>query len=136
MWNFSRYMSRKRAFSFFRGTLETMRAGTGVGTWASRTALKICCKLSSEYLRTLVATGEALARSFTPEGLAGWLDNLSPDLGGRKKLRRAIERATKGVAEGRSRQGRPRLWTKVILELIPFRILFQTGWLTRWVWRN
>ena len=87
------------------------------------------CKSSSEYLGILVAAARALARGFAPKSLASWSNNLSPDLEGGEELRGAI----KGATEGRSRQGRPWPRTKVILELISSKTLFQMGWLTNWV---
>ena len=45
--------------------------GSGSGTRASRTALKIRYKSSSEYLRILIAAGGELARGFPPKGQAG-----------------------------------------------------------------
>ena len=129
MWDFPQYTSGERAFSFFRGTLETTGAGTGVeagagtragagtGARAFKTALRICCKSSLEYLGILVSAEGELARSFAPEGLAGWLNNLSPDSGGGKELRRAMKEATEGATEKHSCRERPRRWTKVILAL-------------------
>ena len=93
------------------------RAGARTGARASRTALRILCKSSSEYLRTLLAAGGELARGFLPEGPAGWSDNLSPDSGGGEESGGAIEGATEGATEGRSRRGRPRPRTEVILAL-------------------
>ena len=120
--------------------METTGAGTGVGAGkgaqASRTVLKIRCNSSSAYLGTLVAAGEALAGGFAFEGQAGWSDNLSPDSGGREESGKATERAKKGVMKGRSQQRRPRPRIEVILKLIPYKTLFQIGWLTRWVWTN
>ena len=70
-------------------------AGTEAGVQASKTALRICCKISLEYLGTLVAVARASAiGSFVFEGPADWLNSLSPDLGGGEEL----ERATKGEA--------------------------------------
>ena len=58
-----------------------MGAGVETGAQASRTALKILYKSSSEYLGTLVVTTGISARGgYIPVGLAGWLDNSSPDL--------------------------------------------------------
>ena len=94
---------RKRAFNFSRGTLETTgaRAGAEAGAQTSRTALKIFCKPSSEYLGILVVMTEVLAmEGFVFEGLAGWSDNLSPDLGDGEESGRATERATKRMTEG------------------------------------
>ena len=154
MWDFSQYTSRERAFSFSRGALATMGAGVGVGagarigagiragagtkagagtrTLASRTALRILCKSFSEYLKTLVATKVLTTGGFGTEQPAGWSDNSSPKLGGEKESGRAIE----GATEGQSWRGCPRSQIEVILELISSKTLFQTGWLTRWVWRN
>ena len=159
MWDFPQYTSGKRAFSFSQSASAIMAAGSGAGTGvragmgpgtgagtgartgmgarASRTALKILCKSSSEYLGILIAATEASATGgFAPKGPAGWSDNLSPDLGGGEELKKAIEGATKGATEGRSWRGRPRPRTEVILELISSKTLFQTGWLICWVWRN
>ena len=122
-------MSGERAFSFFQGASEMIKAGAGAGTRAraSRTALKIRCKSFSEYLGTLVAVGEMLAtRGFIPKSLAGWSDNLASDLRGGEKLGRAIE----GVTEGRSWWGRLWPWIDVFLKLISSKTLFQTSWLT------
>ena len=48
---------------------------------------------------------------FVSKGPVGWLDNLLPNLGGKKESKGATERET----EGRSWWGRLRLWTEVIL---------------------
>ena len=140
MWDFPWYKSGERAFSFSQGASATMGAGAGaglgtgagagIGALVSRTALRILYKSSSEYLRTLVAAG-ALATGGFVEGPAGWSDNSSPDSGGGEES----GGATEGAAEERSRRGRPRPRTEVILELVS-KTLFQMGWLTRWVWRN
>ena len=98
-------------------------AGAGVGALASKTALQIRYKSSLEYLGILVAATGALARDFVPKSPAGWLNNLSPDSRGGEE--------SEGVAEGRSRRERPRPRIEVILELVPSKTLFQTGWLTR-----
>ena len=106
------------------------RAGIGAraetGPRASRTALKILCKSSSEYLGTIVSTGALATRGFAPKGSAGWLDNSSPDLGVRKES----GGATDGAAEECLRRGRKRPQTEVIFELIFSKTLFQTGWMT------
>ena len=116
MWDFPRYMFGERALSFSQGISETTGAGTGaeagarMGTeaWASRTALRIRCKSSSEYLRILVVAGGELARGFPPEGQAGWSNNLSPDSGGGEESEGAMEKATEGATERRSWRRRPR----------------------------
>ena len=61
-----------------------------------------------------MATGVTAIGGFILKGPTGWLNNLSPDLEGRKESGKAIE----GVIEGHFQ--RRRLWprTKVILELI------------------
>ena len=61
-----------------------VRVGAGVRTRvkASRTALRILSKSSSEYMGTLVAKIALAIEGFVPEGPAGWSDNLSPDSGG------------------------------------------------------
>ena len=88
------------------------------GVRASRTALKIFYKSSSEYLGTLVATTGALAAGgFVPEGPAGWSDNWSPDSGGGEESEGETERTTEGAIEGCFRWGRPRFWTEIILAL-------------------
>ena len=112
-------------------------AGTETGAQASRTALRILYKSFSEYLGTLVAaTGASAMGGFAPRGPAGWLNNSSPDSGGGEESGGVMEGATEGAIERRSRQGRPRPRTEVILELISSKTLFQTDWLTRWIWRN
>ena len=69
----------------------------GAGARASRTALKIRYKSSLHYLRTLIVVAKALATGgFVPKGLIGWLDNLSPNLEGRKESRGATEGAMEG----------------------------------------
>ena len=93
----------------------------GTGAQASRTALKILCKSSLEYLGTPVAVGALAMGGFVPEGLAGWSDNLSPD----SKDGEESGGATKGAAEERLWRKRPRPWTEVILELISSKTLFQ-----------
>ena len=98
-------MTRERAFSFSQDTSATMRAGAGTGTGAGvgigapafRTALRILCKSSSEYLRTLVAIRALVTRGFGPEGLAGWSDNSSPNSGGGEESEGATKGATKGA---------------------------------------
>ena len=104
--------------NFSWGTSEMTRAGAkaGAGAWASKTALKILCKSSLEYLGTLLAT----TGGFAPEGPASSLDNLSPDLGGGKESREATKRETEGAMEGRSQRRGLRPWIEVILELIFF----------------
>ena len=92
-------------------------AGTGAGTQASRTALKIRYKSFSEYLGIIVAAGGELARGFSSKGPTGWSDNSSPDLEGRKESGRATEGAMEGATEGRSRRGCLRFRTEVILGL-------------------
>ena len=68
---------------------------------------------------TLVVAIEVLAiGGFDYESLAGWSNNLSPDLGGKEESRRVTKGVTEGATEGRSRQKRARPWIKVILELI------------------
>ena len=86
MWDFPRYTSGKQAFSFSRGTSEMTRAGAGAQ--ASRTALRIHCKSSSEYLGTLVAA----AGDFSPGGLSGYSED--SDSEGREELGGATEGAT------------------------------------------
>ena len=82
-----------------------MEAAAEVGARASRTALKIRCKSSSEYLGILVAAVGALVMGgFVPKGPAGWLDNLSPNSGGGEELGGAME----GAAEERLQWGRLR----------------------------
>ena len=120
MWNFPRYTSRERAFSFLRDALATMGAKAGVGagaktgtrarmgaeagTRASRTVLKIRCKSFLEYLGILVAAAGALAtKGFVLESAAGWSNNSSLDLEGREESGKAME----GAAEKRLRQRRP-----------------------------
>ena len=63
------------------GAETRTEAGTGAGAetgirvqtgaQASKTALKILCKSSSEYLGILIAAGTLATRGFTPEGPAG-----------------------------------------------------------------
>ena len=132
-------MSGERAFSFSWCTLATMGAGArtgagagartgagagartgagaGIGARVSRTVLRILYKSSSEYLEILLAAKEEFARGFSPEGPAGWSDNLLPNLKGGEKSGGAIEGAMEGATEGRSRRGHPRPWTEVILGL-------------------
>ena len=151
MWDFPRYKSGERAFSFSRGASATMGAGArtgagagtgagaetgaraGTGALASRTALRILCKSSSEYLGTLVAAGALAMGGFTPKGPTGWSDNSSPDSGDGEESGGATEGATERVTEECLRQGHLRPWTEVILELISSKILLQTGWLIHWV---
>ena len=78
--------------SLFRSSSEAAGAGAGAGAEirACRTALRICCKLSLEWLGTLVAA----AGDFAPWGPAGYLEN--SDSGGRKELG--------GATEGRSQR--------------------------------
>ena len=155
MWDFPRYTSGERAFGFSQGASATMgagsgaiaraRAGMGAGTGAgmgtgaraSIPALRIFCKSSLEYLGKLVAAiGASTTGCFAPESPAGWSDNLSPDSRGREELEGVMEGAKEGAPEGRSRRGRLRPRIEAILKLISSKTLFQTGWLTHWVWRN
>ena len=101
--DFPQYTSGERGFnSFFRSSSEAAEAGAGAGAGAgaraSRTALRIYCKSSSEYLGTLVVA----AGDFGPGGPSGYSEISDP--GGGEEPRRAIE----GPTEGRSRQRRPR----------------------------
>ena len=116
------------------GTGAGARTGAGAGTGArtSRKSLRIFCKLSSEYLGTLVLAGALATGGFAPEVPASWSDNSLPDSGGGKES----GRATEGAAEECLRRRRPRPRTEVIFELISSKTLFQTDWLTRWIWRN
>ena len=107
MWDFSRYTSGQRAFSFSRGTSEMTgagtrartRAGAGTGARASRTALKIRCKSSSEYLGILVLAGD-----FGPESLLS-CSKISYS-GGREESRKASKGATEGATEEQRREQR------------------------------
>ena len=104
------------------GAVAEARAGAAAetGARASRTALKILCKSSSEYLGTLVAVTRVSAiGGFVPKGPTCWLNNLSPDSGGREK--------SGGATEGHSQQGHPRPWTEVILELISSKNTLPNG---------
>lgn len=90
-------MSRVRAFSLFQGILEIAGARTKArtGARAFRTILKIFCKLSLEYLKTLVlAIGAISTGSFVLKGPADYLDSLSPNSECGKESRRATEGAT------------------------------------------
>ena len=74
------------------------RAGVGAGARVSRTALRLLCKLFLEYLKIVVAViGASTRGGFVSKGPTSWLDNFSPDLGGGKESRRAMERAAEGV---------------------------------------
>ena len=86
-------------------------AGAGAGAQASRTALRIHCKSSSEYLGILVSAGD-----FGSRGPSGDLE--ISDLEGRKESEGATKKAIEGATEGRSRRGRLRPWTEIILELV------------------
>ena len=136
MWDFPRYTSGERAFNFSRDTSVTAGTGTGAGAGAgagaraSRTVLRIRCKSSSEYLGILVSAG-----GFGPGGPLGYSE--ISDLGDREESGRALEGATEGATEGaieeategttkgategamerRSRRGRPRPRTTIILAL-------------------
>ena len=86
------------------------------GARAFKTALKILCKSSLEYLGILVAViGVSAIGGFILESPADYLDNLSPNSGGGKKSGRATEGATEGASERRSQRGRLRSWNEVIL---------------------
>ena len=108
-------MSGEQAFSFFLGTSEATRAEAGA--WASRTALKIRCKLSSEYLETLIAT----AGDFGPRGILGYSED--SDLGDGEEP----EGTTEGAKGKRSRQKRLRPRTEIFLKMIFSKTLFQTS---------
>ena len=82
------------------------RTGAGVGARVSRTTLRIRCKSSLKYLRTLVAA----AGDFGPKSLASYLEN--SDFGGEKKSRGATGR--------HFRRGQLRSRTEVILALMFF----------------
>ena len=106
-------MSGERAFSFSR-TLEMTGAGVGAetGARAFKTALKILCKSSLEYLGILVS-------DFGPGGPSG-CSKISDSGGGEESggvTEGATEGATEGVMEGRFRRGRLRPRTEIILEL-------------------
>ena len=113
MWNFSQYTFREQAFSLLWSALEITRAGTRVGAearvWVSKTVLRICCKLSLEYLRILIAAAEIIKmRSFTLEGPAGYLKNF--DLRDREESGRATKK--------RSQQRQLQLCNEIILALL------------------
>ena len=132
-------MSGERAFSFSRGVSATMGAGAGVGagagtgarartgagagTWASRTVLRIRCKLSSEYLGIPSVAAGALATGGFVEGPARFSENLLPDSGDGEES----GGVTKGVAEERSQRGRLQTRIKVILELISSKNTLPNG---------
>ena len=75
-------------------------AGAGTGALGSRTALKILCKSSSEYLRILVAAEAVATGDFGPEDPADWSHNSLPDSGGREESEGAMEGVTEGATEG------------------------------------
>ena len=77
-----------------------------MGARASKTALRILCKSSSEYLGTLVAMEDF--GSGVPSGCL----EISDSGGGEES-----GGATEGATKGRSRRGRPRPWTEIILKL-------------------
>ena len=82
MWDFPQFTFGERAFSSLSwGFLEAAKAGAGAraGAQASKTTLKIRCKLSSEYLGILVAA----AGNFDFGGLLGYLEN--SDLGDKEE---------------------------------------------------
>lgn len=61
-----------------------------MGVWAFKTVLKICCRFSSIYLRTIKVMIVIIAtESFSPRDLMGWLDN--SDLRDGCKSEKAIE---------------------------------------------
>ena len=63
-----------------------------VGTWTSRTVLKIRCKFFSLYLMIARAVAGTLRmENFTSWNLAGWSNNLSSDLGDGEKLKRVTK---------------------------------------------
>ena len=77
MWDFLQYIFSERAFSLFWGVLEITEvgarveagvearaeAGVEVRVQISRTALKVCCKSSLEYLRTSVALTDKVSKN-------------------------------------------------------------------------
>ena len=96
MWDFPQYTSGKRAFNgLSRGFSEVAGAGAGAearagagagaeagaGARASKTVLRICCKLSLEYWGTSVA----VVGDFSLRGSASCLEN--SDLGCEKEFR-------------------------------------------------
>ena len=119
MWDFLQYTSGEYAFSFSQSSLEMTGAGVGVdiGVQASKTALRIFCKLSLEYLEILVAEIGTLATGdFIFEGPVNWSDNLSTNLGGKEESERTIEKATEEEIERSSRQ--ERLWPQIEIILM------------------
>ena len=120
MWDFLQYTSEERIFSgLFWSFSEVTGAGAGaeVGAWASKTALRIHCKLFLEYLETLVAATE----DFGPGSPSGYSENF--DSGGEEESRGvtegAMEEKTERLIEKaikkRFRQGRLQLQLEVIL---------------------
>ena len=94
--------------------------GAGAGIWASKTVSKFLYKSSLEYLEIFVTARGAMAtKSFVSKGLAGYLDNLSPNSKDGEESWRVTEGAMEGVTEGvveeRSRRRCPRPQTKIIL---------------------
>lgn len=86
---------------FGTGARTRVRAGVGAGAQTSKTVLRILYKSSLKYLRTLIATtGASAIKSFVPEGLTGWLNNLSSDSKGEEESRRATEEVTERATEG------------------------------------
>ena len=117
MWEFPQYTLGERAFSsLFWVSLEAAEAAVGAGVRAgaraSKTALRIQCKLSSEYLET----GVAAAKNVDLGGLLGCFKKFN--LGSREKSGGAIEK--EGVMEKRSWRGQLRPYIEVILALIFF----------------
>ena len=118
-------MSGEQAFSFSQGTLEMtgagaragLRMGAEIGARAFKTALTICCKSSSEYLRILVA----VAGDFGSGNLSGCLK--TSDSRGREESKGATE----GGMERCSWRKYPRLRTEVILELISSKNILPNG---------
>lgn len=121
-------MSKERTFNgLSRGSSELTGAEVGVGVGArtevraSKTVLRICYKLSLEYLETLITMTRATAmREFVFVGLISYSKNF--DLGSRKKSREATKKVTEGCS--RQRQSWPQI--KIIL-VQTSKILFQTS---------
>ena len=81
----------------------------GARALTSRTALKIRCKSSLEYLGILVAVeGASITGVFVSKSPIGCLDNLSPDSRGKEESRGATEGAIEGATERCSRWECPR----------------------------
>ena len=120
MWGFPRFTSGEREFNLSWSSSKVAGAGVSAGAgaevriWASRTVLRIRCKLSLKYMGILVAVTWTIGiESFALEHPTDCLED--SDSGRKKESRRSTE---KRVIKKRFWQRRPWPRIKVIWVLI------------------